>query len=121
MIVIWGKRVSLSLVLLRIWYLIFLRFLVGIMVFLSLIMLLFGTQTWITTTSDKKKRGRNIAYYGLFFGLGFALGPVMTTFLAVNEALPFLLSAVFSMVVWGSMFFVRNQWPEEEIETNPTS
>src|SRR5690625_5939458 len=45
----------------------------------------------------------------------------MTTFLAVNEALPFLLSAVFSMVVWASMFFVRNQWPEEEIETNPTS
>src|SRR5690625_7116480 len=72
-------------------------------------MLHFGTQTWITTTSDKKNRGRNIAYYGLFFGLGFALGPLMTTFLAVNEALPFLLSAVFSMVVWASMFFVRDR------------
>jgi len=120
-IVLGGILVFISLALFPVWDALWFWFVLRVTVGIGDNMLHFGTQTWITTTSDKKNRGRNIAYYGLFFGLGFALGPLMTTFLAVNEALPFLLSAVFSMVVWASMFFVRNQWPEEEIETNPTS
>ncbi|MDP4087105.1 MAG: MFS transporter, partial [Bacillota bacterium] len=38
----------------------------------------FATQTWITSFSPKNKRGRNISLYGLFFGIGFAAGPLMT-------------------------------------------
>lgn len=120
-IVIGGMLVFISLALFPLWDALWFWFILRVAVGIGDNMLHFGTQTWITTTSDQKNRGRNIAYYGLFFGLGFALGPLMTSFLSVNEALPFLISAAFSMIVWASMFFVRNSWPEEEIETNPTS
>src|SRR5699024_11035348 len=71
-------------------------------------------QTWITTTSEKNERGRNIAIYGLSFGAGFTLGPLMTQLLTIHEALPFIVSAALSLLVWSGMFFVRNQWPEQE-------
>lgn len=120
-IVVGGMLVFISLALFPLWDALWFWFILRVAVGIGDNMLHFGTQTWITTTSDQKNRGRNIAYYGLFFGLGFTLGPLMTTFLAVNQALPFLISAAFSMIVWSSMFFVRNSWPEEEIETSPTS
>ena len=37
-------------------------------------MLHVGTQTWITTTSDPSKIGRQVSIYGVFFGIGFAVG-----------------------------------------------
>ena len=36
-------------------------------------MLHVGTQTWITTTSDPSKIGRQVSIYGVFFGIGFAV------------------------------------------------
>src|SRR5699024_11539831 len=78
-------------------------------------------QTWITTTVSKETRGRSIAIYGLAFGLGFALGPLMTRLLSINEALPFIISACLSLLVWFMMFFVRNSWPEEDEESIQTS
>ncbi|MBP2259049.1 MFS family permease [Virgibacillus campisalis] len=120
-IVVGGVLVFLSLALFPFWEALWFWFILRVTVGIGDNMLHFGTQTWITTTSDKKNRGRNIALYGLSFGLGFTLGPLMTSLLAVSEALPFLLSAAFSMIVWSLMLFVRNQWPEEDIETSPTS
>lgn len=38
----------------------------------------FGTQTWVTTSVSVEKSGRSIALYGLFFAIGFTLGPLMT-------------------------------------------
>lgn len=120
-IVVGGMLVFISMALFPFWESLWFWFILRVTVGIGDNMLHFGTQTWITTTSDKQTRGKNIAYYGLFFGLGFALGPLMTSLLSINEALPFFLSAGFSMLVWASMFFVRNSWPEEEIETIPTS
>src|SRR5699024_5195058 len=34
----------------------------------------FAAQTWITEFSPEHKRGRNVAIYGLSFGIGFAIG-----------------------------------------------
>ena len=42
-------------------------------------MLHVGTQTWITTTSDPSKIGRQVSIYGVFFGIGFAVGPYLAS------------------------------------------
>ena len=84
-------------------------------------MLHFGTQTWITATVQKETRGRSIALYGLFFGLGFTLGPLMTRLLSIHEALPFIVSSILSLIVWSTMFLVRNSWPEDNMDTIQTS
>src|SRR5699024_11552433 len=75
-IVLGGILVFISLALFPVWDALWFWFVLRVTVGIGDNMLHFGTQTWITTTSDKKNRGRNIAYYGLFFGLGFALGPL---------------------------------------------
>lgn len=113
-IVVGGMLVFISLALFPFWESLWFWFILRITIGIGDNMLHFGTQTWITTTSAKESRGRNIAFYGLFFGLGFTLGPLMTRLLEVNQALPFILSAILSMIVWSSMFFVRNKWPDED-------
>ncbi|OZU87738.1 MFS transporter [Virgibacillus indicus] len=113
-IVVGGMLVFISLALFPFWEALWFWFILRMMIGIGDQMLHFGTQTWITTTATKETRGKSIAYYGLFFGLGFALGPLMTRLLSVNEALPFLLSAGLSMLVWSTMLFVRNKWPEQE-------
>lgn len=121
-IVVGGMLVFISLALFPLWQSLWFWFILRVTIGIGDNMLHFGTQTWITTTSAKESRGRNIAFYGLFFGVGFTLGPLMTRFLEISQALPFLLSAGLSMLVWSSMFFVRNKFPEkDEVSTNSTS
>ncbi|WP_100012456.1 MFS transporter [Lentibacillus sediminis] len=112
-----GVLVFLSLVLFPFWEALWFWFILRMTVGIGDQMLHFGTQTWITTTAAKETRGKSIAYYGMFFGLGFTLGPLMTRLLSVHEALPFLLSALLSMLVWSSLLFVRNQMPEQDFQT----
>ncbi|WP_394239026.1 MFS transporter [Niallia oryzisoli] len=95
-----------------IWFWFVLRLLVGI----GDNMLHFGSQTWITSFSPNHKRGRNISLYGLFFGLGFAGGPMMTRFLEINEALPFMIAAGVSLLVWLPLFLLKNEFPEKSEE-----
>lgn len=111
-IVVGGMLVFISMFLFPFWQSLWFWFMLRVTVGIGDNMLHFGTQTWITTTSSKDSRGKNIAFYGLFFGLGFTLGPLMTRLLSVNEALPFLISALLCLIVWSFMFFVRNQMPE---------
>lgn len=73
----------------------------------------FATQTWITAFSPNHKRGRNISLYGLFFGIGFAAGPLMVPLVSVNEALPFILSSIFCLLGWLFIFFLKNEHPED--------
>ncbi|WP_462408779.1 MFS transporter [Neobacillus sp. Marseille-QA0830] len=73
----------------------------------------FATQTWITDTSPVEKRGRNISLYGLFFGIGFATGPLMTPLVNISEALPFILSSILCLVGWLFVFFLKNELPEQ--------
>lgn len=120
-IVLGGMLVFISMLLFPFWQSLWFWFILRVTIGIGDNMLHFGTQTWITTTSAKESRGKNIAYYGLFFGLGFTLGPLMTRLLAINETLPFLVSAILSMIVWSFMFFVRNKWPENDTVKTDTS
>lgn len=86
-----------------------LRLLIGI----GLSMQQYGAQTWITSISPPHKRGRNIALFGLSFGLGFGVGPMMTAFLAVHESLPFFLSAGIGLLVCLTVLLLKNEQAEQ--------
>ncbi|SHG76656.1 MFS transporter [Ornithinibacillus halophilus] len=120
-IIVGGVLVFVSLALFPVWDALWFWFILRVTIGIGDNMLHFGTQTWITTTVIKETRGRSIALYGMFFGLGFALGPLMTRLLAIHEALPFLVSAVLSMLVWSLMLLVRNQWPQSDNTTTTMS
>ncbi|SDK35057.1 MFS transporter [Sediminibacillus albus] len=113
-ILIGGLLVFISLAFFPVWHALWFWFILRVLVGIGDHMLHFGTQTWITSTSAPERRGRNIAYYGLFFSLGFSLGPTMTRLLSVNESLPFIISAILCFAVWLTMFFVRNEWPQAD-------
>src|SRR5699024_3357091 len=121
MIVIGGMLVFISLALFPVWQTLWFWFILRIMIGIGDNMLHFSTQTWITTTSPKGSRGKNISFYGLSFALGFTIGPLMTRLLEIHQALPFLISAALSMLVWSTMFFVRNSIPEDEDVHNVSS
>ncbi|TCN22285.1 MFS transporter [Mesobacillus foraminis] len=96
------------------WFWFVLRFLIGI----GDHMLHFGTQTWITSSSPKERLGRNISLYGLFFGLGFTAGPLMTRFVEVHESLPFMISSAISLISWLLVWTLKNEYPENDLETS---
>src|SRR5699024_1149187 len=73
MILVCGGLVILSLAFFPLWNALWFWFILRMTVGIGDHMLHFGSQTWITTTVKKETRGRNIALYGLAFGLGFAL------------------------------------------------
>lgn len=111
-ILIGGALVFISIGFFPFWHALWFWFILRMLVGIGDQMLHFGTQTWITSTTEPDQRGRSIAYYGLFFGLGFTLGPIMTRLLSVNESLPFFISTILCALVWALMFLVRNDWPE---------
>jgi len=117
-IVLGGGLVVLALALFPLWksfwFWFFLRAIIGI----GDHALHFATQTWITSSSPTEKRGRNISLYGLFFGIGFASGPLMTPLVNVNEALPFIVSSILCLIGWVFVFTLKNEFPEQEIEIN---
>ncbi|KAB8137754.1 MFS transporter [Gracilibacillus oryzae] len=114
LIITGGLFVILSLALFPLWksfiFWFFLRLLIGI----GDHALNFGAQTWITAFSPEHKRGRNIAIYGLFFGIGFAVGPLMVPLVNINESLPFIVSSILSLIGWLFLFSLRNEWPEQD-------
>ncbi|QDP39341.1 MFS transporter [Radiobacillus deserti] len=120
-ILIGGALVIVSLAIFPLWQALWFWFILRILIGIGDHMLHFGTQTWITTSSSAEKRGRNISFYGLFFSLGFAIGPTTTQLLKIHESLPFILSSLLCLSVWILMWFVRNEWTKEEaVETTGT-
>ncbi|MFG6149807.1 MFS transporter [Halobacillus sp. B23F22_1] len=109
-----GALVFVSLAFFPIWQSLWFWFALRMMVGIGDQILHFGTQTWITATAEEKSRGKSIAYYGLFFSIGFTLGPLMTNLLSISMYLPFVLSALLSFIVWGTMWWVRNEMPPGE-------
>ncbi|MFJ7929651.1 MFS transporter [Peribacillus sp. NPDC096622] len=109
-----GITVILSLALFPVWksfwFWFVLRFFIGI----GDHTLHFATQTWITAISPKMKRGRNLAIYGLFFSLGFMVGPLMTKLLEINQSLPFIITSMLSLLAWSAVFLIRNELPEQD-------
>ena len=77
----------------------------------------FTTQTWITAFTPQNKRGRNISIYGLSFGIGFAVGPLLTNLIEINRSLPFIVASAISLVAWLTVFLLRNEFPDEDLET----
>lgn len=114
LIIFGGITVILSLALFPVWksfwFWFVLRFFIGI----GDHTLHFATQTWITAISPIKKRGRNLAIYGLFFSLGFMAGPLMTKLLEINQSLPFIITSILSLLAWSAVFLIRNELPEQD-------
>ncbi|SHH80965.1 MFS transporter [Virgibacillus sp. Bac330] len=122
MIFVGGLLVILSLAIFPVWESLWFWFILRLIIGIGDQMLHFGTQTWITATATAETRGRSIALYGLSFGAGFAIGPLMTRLLSIHQSVPFLASAALSFTVWLLLFFLRNQWPEQSVDpVYPTS
>ncbi|EST11479.1 MFS transporter [Sporolactobacillus laevolacticus] len=83
-------------------------------------MLHFAAQTWITIDSPAGKRGRNIAFYGLSFGLGIAAGPMLVRLLEFGMAVPFVISGLFCLIVLCLLLLLKNEYPELAV-TNDSS
>ncbi len=112
MILVGGISVIISLALFPVWKSFWFWFLLRLIIGIGDHMLHFATQTWITDMSPIAKRGRNISVYGLFFSLGFMIGPFMTKLLEINEVLPFIISSLLSLATWSMVFFLKNAVPE---------
>ncbi|WP_280951870.1 MFS transporter [Alteribacter populi] len=109
--------VTISLILFPFWQTFWFWFILRVIVGIGDNLIHFSTQVWISSTSTKEKRGRQLAIYGLAFGMGFGLGPLMTSLLNINEFLPFIIASSTSVVAWIFILFLRNEWPNNEIET----
>nr|WP_275897959.1 MFS transporter [Halobacillus ihumii] len=116
-IMIGGALVFISLALFPFWQALWFWFALRMLVGIGDQVLHFGTQTWITASAAHESRGRSIAYYGLFFSVGFTLGPLMTNLLSISLYIPFLVSALLSLIVWSTMWFVRNEMPDHNETT----
>lgn len=116
-ILIGGLAVAVSLALFPLWKSFWFWFLLRLAIGIGDHMLHFATQTWITSFSPKERIGRNISIYGLFFGLGFAAGPLMTRFIEVSTTLPFIISSAVSLAAWLIVWLLKNEHPEHDLES----
>ncbi|MGV2940280.1 MFS transporter [Mesobacillus sp. LC4] len=116
-ILIGGFTVAISLALFPLWKSFWFWFLLRLAIGIGDHMLHFATQTWITSFSPKDRIGRNISLYGLFFGLGFAAGPLMTGFVKINTALPFIISSAISLAAWLTVWLLNNERPEHDTDS----
>ncbi|ETI67430.1 MFS transporter [Neobacillus vireti] len=117
-IIFGGALVFVSLALFPLWKTFWFWFALRLLIGIGDHSLHFATQTWITSFSSAKKRGRNISLYGLFFGIGFATGPLMTPLVNVNEALPFIISSIVCLAGWLFVFSLKNELPEQVVKIN---
>ncbi len=72
----------------------------------------FATQVWLTSMSVKGNRGRNISIYGVSFGLGFGVGPVMTKLIDIHPALPFVVATILCVIALFLLIRIDNAYPE---------
>lgn len=114
-VIIYGALlVVISLILFPVWKNFWFWFVLRLLIGIGDHSLHFGTQTWITTFSPENKRGRNISLYGLFFGVGFAVGPQMSQLVNINESLPFIVSSALCLVAWFFLFALKNEFPGDQ-------
>ncbi|MFD1737997.1 MFS transporter [Bacillus salitolerans] len=111
-----GLTVIVSIALFPVWQSFWFWFVLRLLIGIGDHALHFSTQTWITSFSTEQNRGRNISLYGLFFGIGFAAGPLMTPLVNINQALPFIISSLLCLIGWVFIFFLKNENPGEEME-----
>src|SRR5699024_2111513 len=106
MIITGGIIVGLSLLAFPLWGSIIFWFVLRLLVGIGDNILQFSTQTWLTQTAPKQKLGTVVAFYGLFFSLGFMVGPKVSELVTIWEPLPFLISGALSMIAWPLTFLI---------------
>ncbi|AQQ52490.1 MFS transporter [Planococcus lenghuensis] len=111
-----GGLVILSLFLFPLWKSVLFWFLLRILIGIGDNMLHFSTQTWITSFSPQQSLGRNIAVYGLAFGVGFGVGPLFVPLVEIFEGLPFIISGLLCLAAWSFVFMLGNDFPESSSE-----
>lgn len=109
--------VGISLLLFPLWQAFWFWFALRLVVGIADNLIHFSTQIWISTTSTPEKRGRQLSLYGLAFGMGFGIGPMMTRLLEINNYLPFVVASSTSVVALLFMLFLKNEWPASDFET----
>ncbi len=117
-IMIGGILVFMSLLLFPLWKSVIFWFVLRLFIGIGDHLLHFSTQTWITSFSSKARLGRNIALYGLSFGIGFAAGPLFVPLINIFEGLPFIVSGVLCLSAWSLVFFLDNDFPGHMHETS---
>ena len=85
-----GAIVLISLMLFPLWKSLLFWFILRLFIGIGDNALHFASQTWITSTAHHETLGKSIAIYGLSFGVGFAVGPLMVPLVNISEALPFI-------------------------------
>ena len=111
-IVVGGLLVFVSLLLFPLWKSIVFWYILRLFIGIGDHALHFSTQTWITSFSPQQRLGRNIAIYGLSFGVGFAAGPLFVPLVDIFEGLPFIVSGILCMAAWSLVFKLKNDFPD---------
>ena len=107
-----GMLVFISLLLFPLWKSIVFWYILRLLIGIGDHALHFATQTWVTSFSPQHTLGRNIAIYGLSFGVGFAVGPLFVPLVNVFEGLPFIVSGILCMLAWSLVFILKNDFPD---------
>ncbi|EKD8194858.1 MFS transporter [Listeria innocua] len=113
-ILVGGGLVAIAIFTFPIWFNLYFWFILRLLIGIGDHMLHFSSQTWIGAMSDPSKRGRNMAIYGLFFSVGFAIGPQLVNLAKVNANLPFFLSGILVLIAWSLVWFIRNDFVGEK-------
>ena len=111
-IMVGGAFVFISLFMFPLWQNVTFWFVLRMLIGIGDHCLHFATQTWLTSTTKQETIGKTMAIYGLAFGVGFAVGPLMTNLLKISESLPFIVSSVLCLIAWSFVFFVKNEKTE---------
>lgn len=111
-IIVGGSIVFISLFMFPLWQNVMFWFILRMMIGIGDHCLHFATQTWLTSTARPESIGKTMSIYGLSFGVGFAVGPLMVNLVKISETLPFIVSSVLCLIAWSFVFFVRNEKPE---------
>jgi MFS family permease len=94
-----------------------LRLMVGI----GLSALHFASQLWIQTIAPIEHRGKMITLYGMFYGVGFGVGPLGLNLLQWGLWVPFGLFALFLVVILVMIATLSNEYPERQDEKSSHS
>ena len=73
----------------------------------------YAAQLWITSTSPKNKRGRNISLYGMAYGIGFSIGPIGINLVRIHTWVPFAAIAVLFLLVLLLLLRLPNGYPPQ--------
>ncbi|RDX02971.1 MFS transporter [Listeria kieliensis] len=116
-----GFLVAIALLLFPVWFNLFFWFFLRLVIGVGDHMLHFSSQTWIGAMTEPQKRGRNMAVYGLFFSLGFAIGPQLVNLTHISPNFPFYASGILVLIAWSLIWFIRNEFISEGEEIRKIS